>query len=102
MLLETDGISLQKPQLVRAAFEASRADFSGRLTLAVAESAGMAPLATFDERLARLPGTRMLGRKRKQRWTLHRKATGEKKLAFRDRRSRRGQAIRFPRRIGYS
>jgi hypothetical protein len=37
------------------------------LILAVAESAGMAPLATFDERLGKLPGTRKLGRKRKQR-----------------------------------
>jgi predicted nucleic-acid-binding protein len=69
MLLETDGISLQEPQLVRAAlaaFEVSRADFSDCLILAAAESAGMAPLATFDERLAKLPGTRKLGRKRRR------------------------------------
>jgi predicted nucleic-acid-binding protein len=69
MLLETDGISLQDPQVVRAAlsaFAASRADFPDCLILAVAESAGMAPAATFDVRFAKLPGTRRLGRKRKE------------------------------------
>jgi predicted nucleic-acid-binding protein len=67
MLLEADGISLQEPQLVRAAldaFQSSRADFPDCLSLAIAESAGMAPLATFDERLGKLSGTRRLGRKR--------------------------------------
>jgi predicted nucleic-acid-binding protein len=70
MLLETDGISLQEPQQVRdalSAFETSRADFSDCLILAIAESAGMAPLATFDQRLAELSGTHKLGGKRKRR-----------------------------------
>jgi predicted nucleic-acid-binding protein len=68
MLLDADGISLQEPQLVRVAldaFQSSRADFPDCLILAIAESAGMAPLATFDERLGKLSGTRRLGRKRK-------------------------------------
>jgi predicted nucleic-acid-binding protein len=67
MLLDTDGLVLQEPDIVQAAltaFRSSKADFSDCLILAIAQSAGMAPLATFDEKLAKLPGTRKLGRKR--------------------------------------
>ncbi len=67
MLIDTDGIALQDPAIVQAAlvaFRASRADFSDCLILAIAQSAGATPLATFDEKLSKLPGTRRLGRKR--------------------------------------
>ncbi|MCK6534016.1 MAG: PIN domain-containing protein [Polyangiaceae bacterium] len=67
MLVDTDGISLQEPEVVQAAlqsFRSSRADFSDCLILAVAESAAMAPLATFDQKLGNLPGARKLGKKR--------------------------------------
>lgn len=67
MLVDTDGIALQEPEVVQAAlasFRSSRADFSDCLILAVAESAAMAPLATFDQKLGKLPGARKLGKKR--------------------------------------
>ncbi|MGO8994763.1 MAG: PIN domain-containing protein [Polyangiaceae bacterium] len=64
MLIDTDGIALQEPNVVRAALEgfgASRADFSDCLILAIAQGAGAAPLATFDKRLGRMPGARKIG-----------------------------------------
>ena len=67
MLMDTDGIALQEPEVVQAAlesFRSSRADFSDCLILAVARSAAMAPLATFDQKLGKLPGARKLGKKR--------------------------------------
>ncbi len=70
MLVDTEGLVLQEPEVVQAAlaaFGSSRADFSDCLILAVTQRAGMSPLATFDEKLAALPGTRRLGRKRPRR-----------------------------------
>ena len=64
MLVDTQGITLQEPNVVRAAlasFRSSRADFSDCLILAVAQSAATVPLATFDRKLGRLPGTRRIG-----------------------------------------
>lgn len=69
MLLDTEGLALQEPEVVHAALVAYRdstADFSGCLILSIAERAGMLPLATFDEKLAKLPNTRRLGKKRKR------------------------------------
>lgn len=66
MLLEADGLVLQEPSIVRAAlaaFRESKAAFSDCLILALAENAGAAPLATFDDKLAKLSGTRRLGPK---------------------------------------
>jgi len=64
MLVDTDGITLQEPNVVRAAlagFRSSLADFSDCLILAVAESAAAGPLATFDRKLGRLAGARRIG-----------------------------------------
>jgi predicted nucleic-acid-binding protein len=64
MLLDTDGITLQEPNVVRAAldaFRASRADFSDCLILAIAQSAAAGPLVTFDKKLGRLRGARRIG-----------------------------------------
>lgn len=70
MLLETDGFVLQDPPVVRSAlsaYRASKADFSDCLILGIAASAGAAPLVTFDDnKLAKLPGTRRLGAKRRR------------------------------------
>jgi predicted nucleic-acid-binding protein len=63
-LVDTDGITLQEPNVVRAAlggFRASRADFSDCLILAIAQSVSALPLATFDRKLGRLAGTRRIG-----------------------------------------
>jgi predicted nucleic-acid-binding protein len=70
MLLDADGFVIQDPPVAHAAlstFRASKADFSDCLILAVAQSAGAAPLATFDDKLAKLPGTRRLGGKKRRR-----------------------------------
>jgi predicted nucleic-acid-binding protein len=67
MLLDTEGLLLQEPGIVRSAlvlFRGSRAEFSDCMILAIAESAGAGPLATFDDKLSKLPQTRRLGRKR--------------------------------------
>jgi predicted nucleic-acid-binding protein len=64
MLLDADGFVLQDPPVVQtalAAFRASNADFSECLILSIAQSAGATPLATFDRKLATLPGTRRIG-----------------------------------------
>jgi AbrB family looped-hinge helix DNA binding protein len=64
MLVDTDGITLEEPNVVRAALEASRAsraDFPDCLILAVAQSAAAVPLATFDKKLARVTGARRIG-----------------------------------------
>jgi predicted nucleic-acid-binding protein len=64
MLVDTAGVSLQEPNVVRAAladFRSSRADFSDCLILAIAQSATEAPLATFDRKLGRLAGARRIG-----------------------------------------
>jgi predicted nucleic-acid-binding protein len=63
MLLDTDGIMLQEPNAVRVAlagFVSSSADFSDCLILAIAQSVGALPLATFGG-LGRLSGVRRIG-----------------------------------------
>lgn len=70
MLLDVDGIVLQQPEIVQTAlvgFESSRADFSDCLIAAIAQSAGAAPVATFDEALAKLRGTIRIGTKKSRR-----------------------------------
>lgn len=67
MLLDTEGLVVQQPGIVRnalALFRVARAEFSDCMILAITDSAGEAPLATFDDKLAKLPHTRRLGRKR--------------------------------------
>jgi predicted nucleic-acid-binding protein len=69
MLLDADGFVLQDPPVVQAAlsaFRASKADFADCLIVAIVQSAGVAPLATFDGKLAKLPGTRRLGAKKRR------------------------------------
>jgi predicted nucleic-acid-binding protein len=69
MLLDADGFVLEDPPLVQAAlaaFRSSKADFSDCLILGIAQRAGASPLATFDEKLAKLPSTRRLGAKRRR------------------------------------
>lgn len=69
MLLDADGFVVQEPAIVADAlssFAASKADFSDCLILSIAKSAGATPLATFDERLAKVPGARKLGAKRRR------------------------------------
>jgi predicted nucleic acid-binding protein len=68
--LDADGFVIQDPPVAHAAlstFRASKADFSDCLILAVVQSAGAAPLATVDDKLAKLPGTRRLGGKKRRR-----------------------------------
>jgi predicted nucleic-acid-binding protein len=68
-VLDADGLVVQDPESARAAlsaFVASRADFSDCLILVTAHGAGASALATFDEKLAKLPGTRRLGQKRRR------------------------------------
>jgi predicted nucleic-acid-binding protein len=66
MLLDTDGLAVERPSIVSAAlrhFGESSADFSDCLILATAQAAAAAPLATFDRKLAKLSGARHIGRK---------------------------------------
>ncbi len=59
-LLRNADIHLQDEPVVSAAvahFRSSRADFSDCLLLETARANGHLPLATFDQHLARLPGT---------------------------------------------
>jgi len=66
MLLDTEGIAIERPAVVRTAldhFGASRADFTDCLILATAQSAAAVPLATFDKNLGKLPGARRIGKK---------------------------------------
>lgn len=69
MLLDANGFALQDPPIVQAAlaaFRSSQADFSDCLILSIAQSAGAGPLATFDDKLAKVAGTRRLGPKRRR------------------------------------
>jgi predicted nucleic-acid-binding protein len=66
MLLDTEGIAIERPAVVRTAldhFAASRADFADCLILATAQAAAAVPLATFDKNLGKLPGARRIGKK---------------------------------------
>ena len=66
MLLDTEGIAVERPSVVLAAlhhFQSSRAGFSDCLILAAVQAAGVAPLGTFDKDIGKLPGARRLGRK---------------------------------------
>lgn len=68
MLLSTEGLVVERSDIVEEAirtFRASTADFTDCLVLAVARAANELPLATFDERLGRVPGAHRLGRKRR-------------------------------------
>lgn len=63
-LVETQGIELEDPTVVKTALAHHRASplqFADCLVLAIAERAGETPLATFDRGLGRLAGARTLG-----------------------------------------
>lgn len=65
-LLDTDGIVVQEPDVVKAALQdlaRSRADFGDCLILAIARKRGALPLATFDVALSKLEGTRRIGKR---------------------------------------
>jgi predicted nucleic-acid-binding protein len=69
MLLDADGFVVQDAAIVvdaLASFTASKADFSDCLILSIAKSAGAAPLATFDDKLGKVPGARRIGAKRRR------------------------------------
>jgi predicted nucleic-acid-binding protein len=70
MPLDADGFVLQDPPVVQAAlaaFQKSKADFSDCLIMRVAQKAGAGLLATFDDKVAKVPGTRRLGSKEPRR-----------------------------------
>lgn len=64
MLLQHESITVQDPEVVRAAVDSLRArptvGFSDHLILAVARKAGHLPLGTFDRRFGRIEGTEAL------------------------------------------
>jgi predicted nucleic-acid-binding protein len=64
MLLNHQELTLQEPDVVRAAMERFRAkpsiDFSDCLLLEIARKAGHLPLGTFDRRLGAQPGAQRL------------------------------------------
>jgi predicted nucleic-acid-binding protein len=64
MLLNHESLSLQEPDVVRAALEVFRGrpslGFSDCLVLEVARAAGHLPLGTFDRSLGKLAGTQRL------------------------------------------
>ncbi|MEZ4299031.1 MAG: type II toxin-antitoxin system VapC family toxin [Polyangiaceae bacterium] len=65
-LLDTDGVMIQDPEVVKTALQdyaRSKADFGDCLILAIAGKQGALPLATFDVALSKLPGTRQLSKK---------------------------------------
>jgi predicted nucleic-acid-binding protein len=66
MLLDTEGIAIERPAVVHHAldhYRASHADFPDCLILATTQSAAAVPLATFDKNLSKLPGARRIGKK---------------------------------------
>jgi predicted nucleic-acid-binding protein len=68
MLLDTEGISVESPTIVASAlasYRASRAEFSDCLIVEIAKSAGMSPLCTFDEKLAKVTDTRKLASRKR-------------------------------------